>query len=436
MIRSWEELESFLQSLDDLEKKEGIARRDHSFDLAPLQTAVAELKLYPPFTISIVGSKGKSTTAGILGQILRKLSVKAGVYTSPHLFEYTERIAIDGEHSTPAQWLRWSEPLLRFLTDRSLILSRFEFETALALQAFQCEGVRVAVLEAGVGGIRDAIAVAPPQITVLTSVELEHRELLGNTLEEIARQKAGIFSPGSTAIIPENLPPTVKKVVEEIASHRNVELIRISTENFSSDIREKVARKDLQNFAAAVAAAEKFLIHSLHHSPSTISTPSEKIKTLKSLSPLDIDLSFRSIKFYLPGRGGTRVTAVIDPAHTEVSAEVALERFHKMMGTLPRTVVLAPLADKDIKKMIKVFTDAVEEIILVKLNRPRAPSEEQLLSVQREFPKVRVSADLRKTLLSGELEGPVLAVGSNYLPAEISEVFSWKKSDFYPLGKS
>ncbi len=162
-------------------------------------------------TIHIAGTNGKGSTAHSLAAVLQQLGLKVGLYTSPHLIDFRERIRVNGE-MIPADYVA------QFVeTERSyfapLLPSFFEITTALAFKYFADAGVDVAVIEVGLGGRLDCTNIITPCLSIVTNISLDHTALLGNSVEAIAHEKAGIFKPGVPALVGEATAET-RKVFE------------------------------------------------------------------------------------------------------------------------------------------------------------------------------------------------------------------------------
>lgn len=157
---------------------------------------------YPVFHVA--GTNGKGSTVGTLDALLRGAGLKVGRYTSPHLVDFAERIVVNGiamPHDAISEWLTRREPLLK-----DLGATFFEATTAMALSHFATERVDVAVVEVGLGGRLDATNVVVPVAAGVTQIGYDHMEFLGNTLGEIAGEKAGIYKPGRLAVVGDTHP--------------------------------------------------------------------------------------------------------------------------------------------------------------------------------------------------------------------------------------
>ena len=174
--------------------------------------AVSHLMGDPQLTfpvIQVAGTNGKSSTARMIESLLRSFGLRTGLYTSPHLVDPTERICLDGAPISPeAAVATWNdiEPFISMVdhnsvTDGGPRLSYFEAMTALAYSVFADSPVDVAIIEVGLGGTWDATSVCRPQVAVITPVDLDHQEYLGETIREIAGEKAGILANADAAVL-------------------------------------------------------------------------------------------------------------------------------------------------------------------------------------------------------------------------------------------
>jgi dihydrofolate synthase/folylpolyglutamate synthase len=181
-------------------------------------------------TVHVAGSKGKGSTAAMIASILRECGLKVGLYTSPHLHHFRERIRIDGEPISEESFAHYAAALspaieasTRDMPDRALVT--FDLLTAMAFLAFREGQVDVQVLETGLGGRVDSTnAIEDKEVCVITAISLEHQVILGDTLPQIAAEKAGIITPGSTVVLAKQ-PESVAEVVRRTCRERDVRLV-------------------------------------------------------------------------------------------------------------------------------------------------------------------------------------------------------------------
>jgi dihydrofolate synthase / folylpolyglutamate synthase len=188
-------------------------------------------------TIHVAGTNGKGSTSSMIASILQEAGYKVGLYTSPHLKNYRERIKINGKMISEDFVVDFISKHKTFLETNDL--SFFEMTVGLALDYFKTEKVDVAVIEVGMGGRLDSTNIITPIISVITNIGLDHTQFLGNTLQEIAYEKAGIIKPNIPVVIGEFLPET-KPVFLEIAAKHNAQIFFASdllTNDFESDLQ-------------------------------------------------------------------------------------------------------------------------------------------------------------------------------------------------------
>lgn len=213
------EVEKWLHSRIGLNFRSGLGRMQRAVDLLgnPEQA-------YP--IIHVTGTNGKGSTIAFMRELFLSHGKKVGTFTSPHIVSIHDRICINGQPISDADFIRLANQVKEMeqrLLETHDQLSFFELLTVIALLYFKEQGVDLVLLEVGIGGLLDTTNVVTGEIAVITSIGLDHQETLGNSLEEIAEQKAGIFKPGRTAVIA-NLAPEAQLVCQKISEDLDVTL--------------------------------------------------------------------------------------------------------------------------------------------------------------------------------------------------------------------
>ncbi|MFU8765535.1 MAG: bifunctional folylpolyglutamate synthase/dihydrofolate synthase [Haliea sp.] len=167
--------------------------------------------------ITVAGTNGKGSVVAALEALLLRAGVNVGVYTSPHLLRFNERIRIAGDEATDADIVAALEQVEA--ARGAVSLTYFEYTTLAALLLFRARAVQVVVLEVGLGGRLDAVNIVDPTVAVITSIALDHQEWLGNSLDQIATEKAGILRAGRPAVIAATEPPGLLAAVEASGAH-------------------------------------------------------------------------------------------------------------------------------------------------------------------------------------------------------------------------
>ena len=206
------EVEKWLHSRIGLNFRSGLGRMQRAVDLLGNPEQV-----YP--IIHVTGTNGKGSTIAFMRELFVSHGKKVGTFTSPHIVSIHDRICINGQPISDADFIRLADQVKTMeqrLLETHDHLSFFELLTVIALLYFKEQGVDLVLLEVGIGGLLDTTNVVTGEIAVITSIGLDHQETLGNSLEEIAEQKAGIFKQGRAAVIA-NLAPEAQLVCQKIA---------------------------------------------------------------------------------------------------------------------------------------------------------------------------------------------------------------------------
>ncbi|MCI4323568.1 MAG: bifunctional folylpolyglutamate synthase/dihydrofolate synthase [Thermoplasmata archaeon] len=389
-------------------------------------------------SIHITGSKGKGSVAALAAAALGDSFGPVGLYTSPHLVSYRERIRIDGSPIAPGavvEGLGRIEAVAVELEHRGRIdrtPTFFEVTTALAFDHFSRQKVRSAVIEVGMGGRLDATNVLPSRVTVVTTVELEHVEVLGSTLEAIATEKAGIFRPGATAISGERKPAPAR-VIEARARELGVPLWtldreirvldRVIDENHQTvtvtspvGLRERIpipllGRFQATNVALALAAVDRF---------------AETVGV--RISDTVVRKRLRAVRW--PGRlerVARRPDLYFDVAHTPESVHevaVSLAEVSPFLDPSANAVLFGCLADKPWERMVDELSTLATTLVVVPIRSDRTADPQAIRrAAHGRFPRVVVAQNAEAGLVwargATAPEGFTLVVGSDYLIGEL-----------------
>lgn len=431
------EREQYRSTLDALYRRRRFGLRP---GLEVIQQLLAGLgnpeRRYP--SIHITGSKGKGSVARIAQEVLTHQGLRTGRFVSPHLASYRERIVLDGgpisERETVAGLARVEAVAAQL--ERSGGIEHaptfFEATTALALDWFAREHVEVAVIEVGIGGRLDATNVLDSKVGVITTIELEHTDLLGSTRAAIAREKSGIFHRGMTGVVGE-LPPDALAGVESEASRLGVPLwhlggeVRVEDRTLSEDgqsfsLRWPGTRLDDSairllgrfqpgNAALAVAAVARFFY-----------------ATGRTLDPAATRRALLAVTW--PGRlerAGRRPDLYYDVAHTPESARAiaqSLAEIAPLADPAENAIVFGSLAGKDVVRILDGLSPLARTLVVVPVRSERGmpASEIRALAVGR-FPRIVEAPNATQGLRVGRAatgpDGFTLVIGSDYLIGEL-----------------
>ncbi len=309
----------------------------------------------PPVVITVGGTNGKGSTTAMLESILRVAGYRTGLYTSPHLVRYNERVRLDGEEAPDADLVAGFEAVERARGETSL--TYFEYGTLAAFECFARRRVEVAILEVGLGGRLDCVNLLDADAAVVVSVDLDHQDWLGDTREAIGREKAHIFRPGRPAIYGEaSIPATVEAHAREIGADLQV---------LGRDYR--FVRHEGQWDFEGRRGAKRALPMPALRGPWQLANASAALAVLDEISDR-LPVSLGEVKRGLTGvrlAGRLQVlpgrpSVVLDVAHNPHAARALSEGLAGMGYARETIAVFAMLADKDIEGVIAAMAARVD----------------------------------------------------------------------------
>jgi dihydrofolate synthase/folylpolyglutamate synthase len=208
-------------------------------------------------SVHVAGTNGKGSTSHMLASVFQEAGYKTGLYTSPHLKDFRERIKIDGEMIPKKYVSEFVEKHKPYFAENQL--SFFEMTVGLAFDFFRNEKVDIAIIEVGMGGRLDSTNIITPEVSVITNIGLDHTQFLGNTLEKVAAEKGGIIKEGIPVIIGETLPET-KQVFKKIALEKNAPISfakTIDSSGYTSDLKGIYQQRNIKTVLAALKTLQK-----------------------------------------------------------------------------------------------------------------------------------------------------------------------------------
>lgn len=425
----------------------------HKFDLAHMRALLAALG-HPEkrfASVLVAGTNGKGSTAATLASILQASGLKSGLYTSPHLVHINERIRVNGEPIGDDDFALLHDVVgrtaERLVTEGDLPWhpSFFEMLTAMAFEHFARVRPDVAVLEVGMGGRLDATNVVEPRVSVITDIALDHQKYLGDTIVEIAREKAGIIRPGGAVVTLPQLPeandvigntvldlgaravnavPFVPPVSPSSTPYLSpgtqcsVEGSRLLMQRYPLEVLREailvesalVGRHQLRNVALAIAAAVEL-----------------REQGLTQITAQTIERGIRETRWpgrfqIVPGDGSTP-EYVLDVAHNPAGAWALRSTLSAAFEDRPITLVFGVLRDKAVAEIAEILFPIAEHVIVTHANNPRSASADEIRqAASRVAGDVRQAPDMASALedagkIAGR-EGLVVVTGSIYIVGE------------------
>lgn len=360
---------------------------------------------YP--VIQVAGTNGKGSTAIMIDALLRALGLRTGRFTSPHLIDVTERISIDGEPisaDTFDELVTQTQPLIDIVDARAIDgvpMTFFEVITALAYAAFAEAPVDVAVVEVGLGGVTDATNVMDAQVAVICPVDYDHTHLLGDTLTEIATEKAGIIKPGSQVVLAGQEPEAAAVLIQrcaEVGAKVYLEGVEFGVLERTPAVGGQMLRLDTAGGPVGELVLPLFGEHMAHNAALAVAA----VEAFLGGKPLAPDIIAEGLADVVaPGRleiVRRSPSVVIDTCHNPHGARATLAAVTEAFAFSPLIGVVAVMADKDVTGLLETFDEEMTTIVCTTVaGTSRAlPSDQLGVRAAEVFgeQRVRVSATM------------------------------------------
>ena len=375
--------------------------------------------------IHIGGTNGKGSVAAILSGALTKNGLKVGLYTSPHLVTFEERFKVN-DAMIDRERARQLMALTKEAIDPKEPPTYFEFTTAMALLLFAQEKTDIAILEVGMGGRLDATNIVEPLVSVITNISLEHQEYLGNTLLEIAGEKAGIIKAGVPLVSAAAQPEVIDLFSSRCAQGESPFYLA------GRDFRVEQAHGGLRYLG---------LVHTLERLQPGLQGDHQATNAAVALcvsellDPLGFSWNEKSLREAIqsprwPGRFQvleSSPTIILDGAHNPGAAETMVNTLKKRFPNKRIVLVLGIMADKDIPLMLKTFAPAADEVVLSRPGYARAADPQTLFAARpSSFPPAEIKVPLTEAIdlarAKAGSEGVVVITGSLFTVGEAMEI--------------
>jgi len=354
-------------------------------------------------SVHVGGTNGKGSTSHMIASILQDAGFKVGLYTSPHLKNFTERIRINGEEIPKSKVASFIEQHKGFLQKQQL--SFFEMTVGMAFDFFAQENVDIAIIEVGLGGRLDSTNIITPEVSVITNIGLDHTQFLGETLPEIAFEKAGIIKNGVPVIIGE-AQKEVKTVFLEKAKEMEAEIIFASedTNTYNTDLLGAYQKKNTRTAVAVIRHLNEFKV---------------------SQNNIQNGLLHVAKNTHLKGRWQLlkeTPRVICDTAHNKEGLSLVLDQLQEEHYK-ELHIVLGVVSDKNLEEILPLFPKNAR-YYFCKPNVPRGMSETILYNKSIKFNLVgkkftSVTKAYKEALLNANQEDIIYVGGSTFVVAEI-----------------
>lgn len=357
-------------------------------------------------SIHVAGTNGKGSTSHMLASVFQEAGYKTGLYTSPHLKDFRERIKINGQMISEQYVSNFVQNHRPFFESNQL--SFFEMTVGLAFEYFRSENVDIAIVEVGMGGRLDSTNIITPEVSVITNIGLDHTQFLGDTLEKVAVEKAGIIKDRVPVIIGETSPET-KRVFEEIALERNAPIVFAEMNDastYSSDLKGSYQQKNIRTVISILRMLQK-----KGWNISEENIQKGLMNTVKNTG--------------LMGRWqilGQAPKVICDTAHNREGLQIVLDQLASE-DFQNLHIILGVVSDKDLASILPLFPkDAI--YYFCRPNIPRGLDASLLLSRARGFgligqEYISVSKAYEAALKAALPQDLVFVGGSTFVVAEV-----------------
>jgi dihydrofolate synthase/folylpolyglutamate synthase len=348
--------------------------------------------------IHVAGTNGKGSVCAMIYSICRAANYRTGLFTSPHLVTFRERIRVNGEMISHEAVVSGLTSIRNLVGDWQPHPTFFEVATALALKYFSEAKIDIVILETGLGGRLDATNAVQSTVAVFTPIDLDHQKWLGDSLERIASEKAGIIKSGVPVISApqkEEVETVLRKRADECGS--SIEFLTTPHKQYSTNL---LGAYQKQNAALAVAAIRAAKIDI------------DDSAIARGLATVDWPARFQ--------RWGERT--IIDGAHNPAAARVLVETWREIFGEQRATLILAILSDKDLRGICEELVPIADSVLLPKIRSERAADPKQLaqiLSIITPSLPCSISPSIGEALdLPRTKPNPILITGSLHFAGE------------------
>ncbi|ACU84839.1 Dihydrofolate synthase @ Folylpolyglutamate synthase [Brachybacterium faecium] len=399
-------------------------------------------------SIRIAGTNGKTTTARILERILREAGLRTGRTTSPHLRSPVERIAIDGASIDEEGFLQAYHDVAPFaaIVDAEqeaaggVPLTYFEYLTAMAFQAFASAPVDVAVIETGLGGTWDATGAVHPDVAVITPISLDHQDYLGDTIAEIAAEKAGILTAEATAILAsqpyEDAADVLRERIGELGAEAAVEDQQIGVLSHTPGVGGQML--SLQGIAGRYEEVFLSLLGEHQARNALLAVAAAEALLGDGRTPLGGELLSAALSSVTsPGRAEVvrqAPTILLDAAHNPAGALTLVETVRENFRFTRTVGLVGILREKDAAEILDVLEPLLDSVVITQSSSPRAIPTDVLADIARDIfqdedrvveraslpDAIQAAVDLAET--DGDQFGGVVVAGSVTLTGEVREL--------------
>ena len=379
--------------------------------------------------VHIAGTNGKGSTAAMTASILRKAGYRTGLYTSPYIYRFNERIQVNGEQIADEDVAAVTGYVKQFAEAMEEKPTEFELVTAIGFEYFARKACDIVVLEVGMGGALDSTNVIDtPEVAVITNIGLDHTDYLGDTVEKIAETKAGIFKDNGHAVVYRGTAG-VEAVFERVCAERNVSLKKadfdslvLHTHSLEGQVFDCGSRKEL--FLPLLGD------HQLHNASVVLSVADTLIENGWNITEQNIRDGIRDVSW--PGRFdivGRDPLFIIDGGHNPQCIDALVVNIQDYLADRKIIALTGVLADKDYGEMYMPMMPYIQEFVCITPPNPRKLEAEELAEHLRRVgatatPCQTIAQGVQTAIEKAGKDGVVLCFGSLYTIGDIKNALN------------
>lgn len=405
MTKNYDKIKEDLTSKEKFHIKLGLERISTVLEL--LDNPQDKIK-----TIHVAGTNGKGSTSAMVAKILEKSDYKTGLYTSPHLIKYNERIKISSEDISDENFSALLAKVNNLASDNNVVLTEFEALTVVAFLYFYEQKVDIAIIEVGLGGRLDATNVINPVLEIITSISLDHTERLGDTIEKITFEKAGIIKPNSTVVTNANNSglETIKKVTKD-----NNAILKIAPESTYKCFKNGINEIEIDRKPYKINLFGEFQKDNLALVIKSLEVLKEKGFKIKNTNEALLSIYWPARMQFL------KDNVILDGAHNPSAAKALRDTLDKNFPNEKRIWFFGALKNKDFAQNIEILFSPMDTVYFVSFEANNSCLSSDFIEVYSSknvffidiMQLFAIYATIKKT------DGVAIICGSLYLAGQI-----------------
>lgn len=385
--------------------------------------------------IHIAGTNGKGSTTAMVSNILKQAGYRVGTYTSPHLYKITERMVINGVQISEENFVKYANMVIekmKYMEQNNMeVPTQFEMLTAMAFLYFQEMKVDAAVVEVGLGGMFDATNVIDSILSIITSISYDHMEVLGNSIELIAKEKAGVIKEGNTVVLYPQLYKEAEAIVEQVSKEKHAKLVKCSVEQ-AKLLEYSIMGQRFHFSRNGKSTFENLTLPLL--GDHQIKNATVAITAALELSELGYDITEEHIRAGLAtAEWPCRLSVIsrepliiIDGAHNEDGVNSLKEAIEKYLADKKLILVIGMLGDKSYGYAVQELAPLAKQVIATEPISPRALAAAKLAEMADKYnDNVETEADIIKAIekakAAADGKSVIIICGSLYLAGSAYE---------------